>query len=117
MASSDYTARRSAVSAGPGAKPSSRAAFSWLTHIFLRAIRTASMGTRGGLPVTPAHAVLEIDLSAITFLDSSGLGALIALHKSMRSQNGTLRLVNPAPSASQIIELTRLHRVFEIVTR
>jgi anti-sigma B factor antagonist len=67
--------------------------------------------------ITPAHAVLEIDLSAITFLDSSGLGALIALHKSMRSQNGTLRLVNPAPSASQIIELTRLHRVFEIVTR
>jgi anti-sigma B factor antagonist len=67
--------------------------------------------------ITPAHTVLEIDFSAITFLDSSGLGALIALHKTLRSQNGTLRLVNPTPSASQIIELTRLHRVFEIVTR
>lgn len=67
--------------------------------------------------ITPAHTALEIDLSAITFLDSSGLGALIALHKTLRSQNGTLRLVNPTPSANQIIELTRLHRVFEIVTR
>jgi anti-anti-sigma factor len=67
--------------------------------------------------ITPAHTALEIDMSTVTFLDSSGLGALIALHKTVRSQNGILRLVNPAPGARQIIELTRLHRVFEIVLR
>ena len=30
---------------------------------------------------------------------------------------GTVRLINPAPNVRQILELTRLHRVFEIVTR
>ena len=53
------TARASATSAGPGSNPSSRAAFSCVTHIFFRAMRTASSGTRGGLPVTPAQAVLH----------------------------------------------------------
>jgi anti-sigma B factor antagonist len=67
--------------------------------------------------LTPFHKMVEIDLSGITFLDSSGLGALIALHKTLRAQNGTLRLVNPAANARQILELTRLHRIFEIVNR
>ena len=53
------TARASACSAGAGWKPSSRFAFSCVTHIFFFAMRTASSGTRGGLPVTSAHAVLH----------------------------------------------------------
>ena len=53
------TARASAVSAGPGSKPSSRRAFSCVTHIFFRAMRTPSRGTRGGVPVRPAQAVLH----------------------------------------------------------
>lgn len=67
--------------------------------------------------LTPTTSQLDIDLSGMTFLDSSGLGALISLHKSMRSQNGTVRLVNPSSTVRQILELTRLHRVFEILNR
>ena len=63
----------------------------------------------------PAHTELVLDMSGMTFLDSSGLGVLISLHKSLRQQNGTVRLLKPAPSVHQILELTRLHRVFEIV--
>jgi len=51
----------------------------------------------------------------MTFLDSSGLGTLISLHKTLRARNGTVRLLKPAPNVQQILELTRLHRVFEIV--
>lgn len=58
---------------------------------------------------------LEVDLSRTTFLDSSGLGALIALHKTMVSRGGSLRIIKPTPTVLQILELTRLHRVFEIV--
>jgi len=68
---------------------------------------------RTALPATAVN--LELDLSALTFLDSSGLGALISLHKTMRTRNGTVRLLQPAPNVLQILELTRLHRVFEIV--
>lgn len=58
---------------------------------------------------------VDIDLSQTSFVDSSGLGALIALHKALRAQNANLRLVSPSASAMQVIELTRLHQFFEIV--
>jgi anti-sigma B factor antagonist len=68
---------------------------------------------RAALPATCVG--LDLDLSGLTFLDSSGLGTLVALHKTLRSRNGTVRLLQPAPNVRQILELTRLHRVFEIV--
>jgi anti-sigma B factor antagonist len=63
----------------------------------------------------PGHRVLDVDLSQTRFLDSSGLGALITLHKTMCGRDGRLRVIRPAPQVLQILELTRLHRVFEIV--
>ena len=68
---------------------------------------------RAALPAATLN--LDLDRSGLTFLDSSGLGTLISLHKTMRSRNGTVRLLKPAPNVMQILELTRLHRVFEIV--
>jgi anti-sigma B factor antagonist len=64
-----------------------------------------------------AQRFIEIDLSTTTFLDSNGLGALIALHKTTCSRNGLVRLVNPTPPIQQILELTRMHRIFEVVKR
>ncbi len=58
---------------------------------------------------------IEIDFSQALFLDSCGLGALISLHKTACSRKGMVRLVNPAPPVQQILELTRMHRIFEIV--
>ena len=58
---------------------------------------------------------IDVDLSQTRFVDSSGLGALIALHKTMCARGGSVRIVDPAPSVLQVLELTRLHRVFEIV--
>ncbi len=60
---------------------------------------------------------IEIDLSQTTFLDSSGLGALVALHKTAASRQGRLRLLDPTPAVRQILELTQLDRVFETVSR
>ena len=62
---------------------------------------------------------IEIDLSQTAFLDSCGLGALVALYKTACSRSGNgpvnIRLLNPTPSVQQIFELTRMHRLFEIV--
>lgn len=69
--------------------------------------------TRAAL--TPATTTVDVNLSLTRFLDSSGLGALIALQKSLAARGGLVRIINPAPTAQQILELTRLHRVFEIV--
>ena len=58
---------------------------------------------------------IDVDLSETRFVDSSGLGALIALHKTMCARGGKIRIIDPSTSVQQILELTRLHRVFEIV--
>jgi len=58
---------------------------------------------------------IEIDLSQTMAVDSCGLGALVALHKTTSSRGGVLRLVNPTPPVQQILELTRMHRIFEVV--
>lgn len=61
------------------------------------------------------HKNIQIDLSETMFVDSCGLGALISLHKATCNRKGTVRLLNPTPPVQQILELTRMHRIFEIV--
>jgi anti-sigma B factor antagonist len=69
--------------------------------------------TRAAL--TPQTTAVDADLSETRFLDSSGLGALIALHKILVTRGGALRILRPSPLAQQILELTRLHRILEII--
>ena len=33
----------------------------------------------------------------------------------MAAREGAVKLVNPTPVATQVLELTRMHRIFEIV--
>ena len=65
----------------------------------------------------PEQRFIEIDLSNTNFVDSCGLGALISLYKTTCSRNGMVRLLNPTPAVQQILELTRMHRIFEIVKK
>jgi anti-sigma B factor antagonist len=58
---------------------------------------------------------VAVDLSQTTFIDSSGLGALVALHKAAAKRAGNFCLLNPQPSIQQILELTRLDSFFQIV--
>lgn len=58
---------------------------------------------------------IDFDCSTLEFVDSSGLGALISLQKLTNERGGKLRLLSPKPNVVQLLELTRLHRVFEIV--
>ena len=75
---------------------------------------------RAALPVSALKAV-EIDLSQAHRLDSCGLGALLSVHRwaTTRADNGSVsvRLLDPPPSIQHVLELTRLHRIFEIVKR
>lgn len=64
--------------------------------------------------VTTRHHRLELDMSKTTFIDSSGLGALISIHKLLCSHGGMLCILNPTSPVLQILELTRMNRLFEI---
>lgn len=58
---------------------------------------------------------IDFDASQLQFLDSSGLGVLISMQKRANQRGGKFRLIAPTAPALQILELTRLHRVFEII--
>jgi DNA excision repair protein ERCC-4 len=57
---------------------------------------------------------IEMDLSQTSFIDSCGLGALVALHKTARNRGGRLRLLSPQPQVQQLLELTRMSQIFEV---
>lgn len=69
----------------------------------------------------PELDAIEIDLSQTSFVDSSGLGSLISVYKAANQLNNnggvTIRLLNPQPPVQQVIELTRLHHLFEVEQR
>lgn len=52
-----------------------------------------------------------IDLSGITFIDSSGLGALIGGLKTARQAGGDLRIAAPTEQVATVLGLTNLDRV------
>jgi anti-sigma B factor antagonist len=55
-----------------------------------------------------------VELSNVPFMDSSGLGVLVAAHRRMAAIGGTLALANPAPTLQKVFELTRTNRLFKV---
>jgi anti-sigma B factor antagonist len=55
---------------------------------------------------------VTLDLAGITFLDSSGLGALLTVHARCQSVGIAFSAVNPPPAVSRVLELTNLTEVF-----
>jgi anti-sigma B factor antagonist len=53
-----------------------------------------------------------IDMEGISFVDSTGLGSVIAALKQIRSSQGDLRLAAPNQQVRVVLELTTLDRVF-----
>lgn len=56
----------------------------------------------------------EIDMSHTRSMDSSGLTALLAINEVCTQNQGQVRLINPSSVVTQLLELTRMHRVFVI---
>jgi anti-sigma B factor antagonist len=59
-------------------------------------------------------AVLVVDLSDVTFIDSMGLGALLGTMKRFRDSGGQFRLVVPRGEVRRVLEMTLLDRVFVV---
>ena len=55
---------------------------------------------------------LVIDMEGVSFVDSTGLGSVIAALKMVRSSKGDLRLAAPNQQVRVVLELTTLDRVF-----
>jgi anti-anti-sigma factor len=60
---------------------------------------------------------LELDLQGVSFIDSSGLGALLRVRKEAADAGKTLSLVNVSPATHRLLDITGLHDAFDIRPR
>ncbi len=58
--------------------------------------------------VGPSGSLVVIDLSQLTFIDSSGLGALHAAKQRSIKNGGTLVVSRPGPMVHRVLEITGL---------
>lgn len=61
--------------------------------------------------VSSGQTRIVVDLGEVTFIDSSGLGALIAGLKSSRQAGGDLRIADVPEQVMTVLRLTNLDRV------
>jgi len=59
---------------------------------------------------------VEIDLGDVTFIDSSGLGALVRMRKEADDKQVSLCLTNVSAATDRLLRLTGLIRFFDIRT-
>lgn len=58
--------------------------------------------------------IIHFDMTAVDFINSSGLGAMVSMMKEIRMHQGRLTLSNLAPYVKEIFDITQLSNVFEI---
>ena len=55
-----------------------------------------------------------IDLEKVSYIDSSGIGALISSLSNLKKYQGGLKIINVYASVKKVFELTKLTSFFEI---
>jgi anti-sigma B factor antagonist len=64
--------------------------------------------------IAATHDALVLDMSRLTFVDSSGLGALLSCLRTMKGKKGQLLLFGMTKQVRALFELVRMHRIFSI---
>jgi anti-anti-sigma factor len=57
---------------------------------------------------------LQLDLSAVHFLTSTGVGKLLALYKQVRAEGGRLSLRNVRPQVYEVFAVTHLTGLLDV---
>lgn len=64
--------------------------------------------------IDKGHTRFLINLSSVDYIDSSGLGVLVGIHKRALERGGSVTISGLQGTVKQLFELTRLTRVFDI---
>jgi len=57
---------------------------------------------------------IVLNMAEVPYMDSSGLGELIAAHTTTKHRGGRLKLMKLTPRVQDLVQLTKVHRVFEV---
>lgn len=73
----------------------------------------ADFKTQMGVLINEGQALFVLDLSEVDFVDSSGLGAIVASLK-MLGGKGDLVIASAGEKVMKLFKLTRMDRVFQV---
>ena len=65
--------------------------------------------------LSKGHKKILFNLADINYIDSSGLGHLVSAFTSVRKQGGELKLLNLTNKVHDLMQITRLYTVFDIM--
>ena len=54
-----------------------------------------------------------LNLEKVSYMDSAGIGELVACYKRAKEKQGTVKLLNPSGKVYDLLSLTKLEEVFE----
>jgi anti-sigma B factor antagonist len=57
---------------------------------------------------------IVLNLSGVSYMDSAGIGELVACFKRAAEKGAKIKLVNPSGKVQDLLILTRLQEIFEI---
>ena len=56
---------------------------------------------------------IVLNLEKVKYMDSAGIGELVACYKRAKEKDGTVKLLNPSGKVYDLLQLTKLEEVFE----
>jgi anti-sigma B factor antagonist len=56
---------------------------------------------------------IVLNMAGVTYIDSSGLGTMVALHTSARTQGSSMKISNLGSKFQEILQVTKLVTVFD----
>ena len=65
--------------------------------------------------LSKGHKQILLNLADVDHIDSMGLGALVSAFASVRKQGGELKLLNLTDKAADLMQVTKLYTIFDIV--
>ena len=66
--------------------------------------------------VSQGQKKILLNLADVSYIDSSGLGALVSGFTSLTGQQGSLKLLNLTKKVQDLLQITKLLTVFEVYT-
>jgi anti-sigma B factor antagonist len=57
---------------------------------------------------------IVLNLGGVSYIDSGGLGVLVALYTSARASGGDIKLANLTQRVGDILQITKLSTIFEV---
>jgi anti-sigma B factor antagonist len=65
-------------------------------------------------PVLKSEYRVVFDMSNIQFVDSSGVGAILACLRTLNAEGGDLKICSLTKPVQALFELVRMHKIFDI---